>query len=1080
MSNHQYGPCTYNTCTCQTGLQNFIYANQWFCKCGHPLQQHQQLNTINLSPSTNISVFNNSPSSYNHQIFPTPNQMMQSPFSINTLNLSNMLFTPPNNILTQTPNLQHQLMFGQHNLTHPNFTNPFANNNITFNSPYNNNNVFNIQNLQTPMTSNIQTNNHVTTQSVRSPGYENNQRHRNRNSRTSHRTTNSSYTSENSSEYNSINELEITCMLYPTFNNHQKYYLSNPTTEKELKEKDWIWQFHYSSDDNEPSVSNKVREQIQCRINEDITSDTSEYDIFFYRGNSCKTNNVNKLSRFNTFHNLKSLFRQPHRPKYLHLVIVGGNNLTLTPKNLPQQPSTTHESDRSTSIPNNIHIPSNRRNSNFNNDENSNVNLDNSAIASSSLTIVDYNSVASQSVQDNVSNTITSNTANNEITHQPISNNEGIAEEQASHSTPHQVIDNTQEQEINTNNQSMDNNYNVSESNTSPVLNSNKRNLSTESHASNTTEYEYVPIRTRQRVCNEESNVSTRSRRNVNPPDYYRPPPFSQSSIRTNVQLSLLNSTSTNATIAAVNNANDTNVENNETPTNTIVLSSDSENEDMPHSPILLNSVPKSNIVEEGDFWYHNPDDLFTSEASLSSRANLFRYNIVNKEHNIIDTTIIESEKRVEYHWQERKARITKKQFESTDYIYRMFEQIMKEHKNNPRKLCKSTTILFNDRTDVGADAGGLTTEAIERFSTSFLSIYSKLHPHLFEMLDDTYITITTIPSSIKDKNVIRFFLFATKFIILHTGHFPALCDPTLLISIFNYSFKLEDVFYAHYKLPYAHMEKEEMRSFYKSCKDNGTSGIFRHHELDDSPLGCILQYIEIASVSKNKVDKALTKGEFIMFMKKEYFKKSVGIGKWIADNLLKDTLAICDIPHHEFCQMLNHTDDIVALYWSHYQPVNSMEEFIECVQLPTKEMILDTIKFLKQQMFVETLTDIEDKNAIRNVVVDDDKDATLEEIELLFQCYLVIYLYSAPPKYISILYESITSKKFLLGYRGIQFSFSHDTSIYREYFMRVSSCYLEAEFYIIPELLDSLLKDYNTFVIDMDAMLDSMKYSAL
>ena len=130
--------------------------------------------------------------------------------------------------------------------------------------------------------------------------------------------------------------------------------------------------------------------------------------------------------------------------------------------------------------------------------------------------------------------------------------------------------------------------------------------------------------------------------------------------------------------------------------------------------------------------------------------------------------------------------------------------------------------------------------------------------------------------------------------------------------------------------------------------------------------------------------------------------------------------------------------------------------------------------------MLVNNILYIEDKNVIRDVVVKDDEEATLKEIELLLKCYLVIYLYSAPPKHISILYESITSKKFLLGYRGIRFSFSHDTSIEREYFMKVSSCYLEAEFYIVPELLDSLLVDYNTFVIGIDAMLDSLKYSAM
>jgi len=129
-------------------------------------------------------------------------------------------------------------------------------------------------------------NNRMQNQLNREFRYESNQRRRNRNSRRSHRTTNSSSTNENNIEQNNINELDITCLLYPTFDNHQKYYLSGSTTEQELQEKDWIWQFHYTSDDNEPLVEDKVREQIQCRINEDITSDTSKYDIYFYRGNS--------------------------------------------------------------------------------------------------------------------------------------------------------------------------------------------------------------------------------------------------------------------------------------------------------------------------------------------------------------------------------------------------------------------------------------------------------------------------------------------------------------------------------------------------------------------------------------------------------------------------------------------------------------------------------------------------------------------------------------------------------------------------------------------------------------------------
>ena len=65
-----------------------------------------------------------------------------------------------------------------------------------------------------------------------------------------------------------------------------------------------------------------------------------------------------------------------------------------------------------------------------------------------------------------------------------------------------------------------------------------------------------------------------------------------------------------------------------------------------------------------------------------------------------------------------------------------------------------------------------------------------------------------------EDRKAILIFLFATKFIILHTGHFPALCDPRLLTSIFNYSLKLEDVFYAPYNLPYPFMESDTILKF--------------------------------------------------------------------------------------------------------------------------------------------------------------------------------------------------------------------------------------------------------------------------
>ena len=119
------------------------------------------------------------------------------------------------------------------------------------------------------------------------------------------------------------------------------------------------------------------------------------------------------------------------------------------------------------------------------------------------------------------------------------------------------------------------------------------------------------------------------------------------------------------------------------------------------------------------------------------------------------------------------------------------------------------------------------------------------------------------------------------------------------------------------------------------------------------------------------------------------------------------------------------------------------------------------------------------DKDIICNVVIEDDEEVTVNEIEKLFNCFLVICLYLAPPKLISCLYESITSKKYLLGYRRIRFLFNHDLSMHIEYFMKVSSCYLEAEFFIMEEINESLLFNYEMFSLCMDAQLDSLKYSA-
>ena len=74
-----------------------------------------------------------------------------------------------------------------------------------------------------------------------------------------------------------------------------------------------------------------------------------------------------------------------------------------------------------------------------------------------------------------------------------------------------------------------------------------------------------------------------------------------------------------------------------------------------------------------------------------------------------------------------------------------------------------------------------------------------------------------------------------------------------------------------------------------------------------------------MTGASKQRVAKVLKKGQFILFIKKEHYKQSVHVGKWIAKELSCDSLSPCDIPPHEFCQMLNHDENPIALHWSHF-----------------------------------------------------------------------------------------------------------------------------------------------------------------
>ena len=89
-----------------------------------------------------------------------------------------------------------------------------------------------------------------------------------------------------------------------------------------------------------------------------------------------------------------------------------------------------------------------------------------------------------------------------------------------------------------------------------------------------------------------------------------------------------------------------------------------------------------------------------------------------------------------------------------------------------------------------------------------------------------------------------------------------------------------------------------------------------------------------------------------------------------------------------------------------------------------------------------------------------------------------MVYLYLAPPRIISSFCESITSSKYWLGYGGIKLIFNKDNSNQRLYFMRVSSCYAEVEFFLDEEFSYSLLENCENFRLSFDVQLDSLSYS--
>ena len=150
------------------------------------------------------------------------------------------------------------------------------------------------------------------------------------------------------------NELEFACVLHPKMVNKTKSYLKNKVfVNRHLKTK-WIWQITCSNQNDEPLLQHTMRRDTQDRVNKDATTNKKMFDIHVFVGNSCRTNRTIKLSTINNFAQLRRRFRNSNQLNRLNLVIVGGNNLVLTPKI-----SIADRDDNSnSSIPNNIDAPS--------------------------------------------------------------------------------------------------------------------------------------------------------------------------------------------------------------------------------------------------------------------------------------------------------------------------------------------------------------------------------------------------------------------------------------------------------------------------------------------------------------------------------------------------------------------------------------------------------------------------------------------------------------------------------------------------------------------------------------------------
>ena len=69
---------------------------------------------------------------------------------------------------------------------------------------------------------------------------------------------------------------------------------------------------------------------------------------------------------------------------------------------------------------------------------------------------------------------------------------------------------------------------------------------------------------------------------------------------------------------------------------------------------------------------------------------------------------------------------------------------------------------------------------------------------------------------------------------------------------------------------------------------------------------------------------------------------------------------------------MINYNDNPIMLYWSYFQIVNTIEDFLECLQKLSKVMIINTASYIKQILLISDLNEINNKNIINDFIIKD------------------------------------------------------------------------------------------------------------